>query len=199
MPVGPGELALLQRVAANKAKNKNLYREGPEGLKDILDEYLPGEIKYAQEQRGRYQPQFESFLNEDTIGFSTDLANRLSESYAQDLFQAGGPIYSAISQARGDTISRGFAPEGATGKVDSILRQAAESIGRFGIQQALPVAGDLRARQYALAGSQFGADQNQVAQLISSLFTGYAGAESLRLGEQDRKKGFIGKALDFIF
>ncbi len=158
-------------------------------LADLLgEEFLP-ELRESRGRRSRVEDAFMGFLDPSKgERFVTEGAERIGA----DVLRAGGPITEAIRRARGGAISSGFGTQGGdlSGQEANVVTEGLRSsVGSF-IGQSLPGLFEGAAGR---ATQAFGITQQQVTDLMESLFTGVGSAESLRIAQP--KKGLFGLGL----
>jgi hypothetical protein len=186
MPTTP-----VSRFASSGSKWQ--FGTGPDSLRRIIEAYVLPEVERGQSTRDMTWGQVTSITSDPN--WATNWGTQTAQALAGDLFKAGGPIYSEIAKARGASIGSGFSPEGATGKVDTILGTAAEGVGRAGLQSAQ----EAEKMRLGLLGTQYGMENANLGNAISSLFSGWAGAESLNLAKKATEpQGIFGKMFSWL-
>lgn len=151
---------------------------GVSGLRGIVSGYINPELEYLQQGRGPIQNAlFEQTMNPGAL---YGAANTAAMGYANQLFRPGGEVASLISRARGDRINQGWAPSAARGSENAILRGATQNIGNMFAQQA----GQLEQLRYGTLAGLYGQNQQGIRDLLTSLYTGTAGAEQLKLAQE---------------
>ena len=156
---------------------------GGRRLAGVVEAEFRPELERARGRRGEAERRLDPFL--DPAGgarFVTEGAERI----ASDVLRPGGEVAGAIRGLRGGAIRSGFGTTGAdTSRQEAqiISRGLRSSVGSF-IGQALPGLYEGAAGRTADLQQQE-ADRSQ--DYLESLYTGYAGAESLRLAERRQK------------
>ncbi len=148
-------------------------------LADLLGQEFVPELGRAKGRRRQISDVFQQFLDPNAgAKFVTQGAERIGA----DVLRAGGPITEAIRRARGGAISSGFGTQGGdlSRQESNIVSEGLRSsVGSF-VGQALP---GLYEGAAGRATQAYGISQQQVTDLMESLFTGIGGAESLRLAQ----------------
>ena len=158
---------------------------GVSGLRDILDKYFLPALKRKQGQSTIE----DAFLSQtEKPGALFGAADTAAKGYASQLFAPGGEIASLIGSARGDTISKGFAPSSAEGSVNSILRAGTQRVGDVFAQNA----GQLEQSRYTALTGAYNEREQSMRDLIESLFTGVASSEQLNLAKHPPRQKFLG-------
>ena len=163
-----------------------LGRGGPGGLRDILGEYFLPELKRLQGTRGPIEEAFTSQATQPGALFGA--AKTAAEGYARQIFSPGGEVASLIKQARGRSISSGFAPEDALGAENGILQQATANVGNVFSQQAAA----LEDTRFKSLGGAYSDQLQSIRDLLESIYTGVGTSEQLGLARQSTKKRFLG-------
>ena len=151
-------------------------------------EFVP-ELGRAKGRRNQVSDMFMGFL--DPRGgerYVTEGAERISA----DVLRPGGSVTEAIRRARGGSISSGFGTQGgdlSRSEANIVSEGLRSSVGSF-VGQSLP---GLYEGAGGRATQAYGITQQQVPDLMESLFTGLGSAESLRLAQ--KKKGLFGLGL----
>ena len=151
-------------------------------------EFVP-ELGRAKGRRSQISDMFMGFLDPQR---GEQYVTRGAERIGADVLRAGGPITEAIRRARGGAISSGFGTQGgdlSRQEANIVTEGLRSSVGSF-IGQSLPGMYEGAAGR---ATQAYGITQQQVPDLMESLFTGLGGAESLRLAQ--KKKGLFGLGL----
>lgn len=153
------------------------FGQGPEGLKGIVSKYLYPELERLQGGRSG----IESALLEQTLepGALFGAASEAAGGYAQELFKPGGEVASLISRARGRRIGQGFNAADAAGPENAILGGATDSVSNFFAQRAA----ELEGARYGGLQNLYSGRQQGIRELLTSLYTGQAGAEQLQLAQ----------------
>lgn len=149
------------------------------------------ELKYQTGLRGPITDTFMNYISGGPGG-AMGSAKTAAEGYGADLFRVGGPLQSSILRAMGGMAGRGFQPGGAEGQTNAITREGVRDVGNFFSSQAVPLAS-----QYfnTLAGG-FGQANQNISELLSSLFTGGANIQQLLMAMRSMpKKGLLGLGL----
>ncbi len=155
-------------------------------LAGVLGEELIPELDESKKRRSRIEDIFFKTLDPRN---QEESINRGAERIALDVLRPGGEVTEAIRSARGQSINSGFGTQGG-----DLSRQEAtivseglrSSVGRF-VGEALPELSEGAANRAAQGAAL---SREEVIRLIESLFTGVAGAESLKLANDDG--GFLG-------
>lgn len=176
-----------QGQEANRTNTAGAYplgRGGVQGLRDILQNYFLPELSRA---RSRRQPIEQAFAEQSlTPGALYEGAATAARGKAQELFAPGGEVATMIGRARGKSIGQGFDPGSAMGDENVILRGATDTVGRTFAQNAAA----LEAKRADMLTASYG--QNDVRDLIESLFTGVGSAEQLNLAKNPPRQKFLG-------
>ena len=148
-------------------------------LAEFLGKEFQPELGKARERRSRVSDAFMGFLDpERGEKYVTEGAERIGA----DVLRAGGPITEAIRRARGGAIGSGFGTEGgdlSSQEANVVTEGLRSSVGAH-IGAALPGMYEGAAGR---ATQAYGITQQQVTDLMESMFTGLGGAESLRLAQ----------------
>lgn len=157
-------------------------------LVDLLQrEFLP-ELERARGRRGKFEDIFTKFLDPRA---GEESVSRGAERIALDVLRPGGNVTEAIRSARGRSIASGFGTTGgdlSRQEANIVSEGLRSSVGSF-VGQSLPALFEGAAGRAERARSL---SQQQVVDLIESLFTGLAGAESLRLADEAQDDKFLG-------
>ena len=159
-------------------QNSPRVGQGYHGLRGIGQDYIIPEIERVRGGRSR----IENALMEQTLepGSLYGAASEAAGGYARELFKPGGEIASLMGRARGRSIGQGWSPEDAIGPENTILRGGVDAISNMFAQQA---AGLEQARYGGLMG-MYGMHDQGIKDWITSLYTGTAGAEQLKLAQE---------------
>lgn len=166
---------------------------GPKGLQGLIESYF---VPALEDMQGRTAPIESAFMSQATEpGALFGAAQTSAEGYAKELFAPGGEVAGLMSRARGSTIQQGFSPEAAQGKEFGVLRSATGQVSNRFAQEA---AG-LEKTRFAGLGSFLGQREQQIMDLMQSIFTGTASAEQLKLAGKEPDEGIITKGLGWLF
>ena len=176
-------------IFATKGDQKPFDWERGGRLAALLGREFVPELDRARRRRGQISDRFMGFLDPQRgERYVTEGAERIGA----DVLRAGGPITEAIRRARGGAIGSGFGTQGgdlSSQEANVVTEGLRSSVGSF-IGQALPGMYEGAAGR---ATQAYGITQQQVPDLMESLFTGLGSAESLRLAQ--KKKGLFGLGL----
>lgn len=177
----------------NSVKQQNALQKQPGNLQDILQSLFMPQFKAAQTRQGPINSAFDSTFM--TPGANFGAAKTAAEGYGADLFAPGGQIDANIKRARGGAVQSGFNPTAAEGDTNNILRAGTKAVGTQFAQGATALEGS---RMSGLAGAYQGGQQN-INDLIESLFTGQANIAQLQQSNFNNSKGFLGTILKGLF
>jgi hypothetical protein len=147
-------------------------------------------LPFLNQQIGAQGPIGSSFMSMiSQPGANFGQAQTAANSYANQLFKPGGQIASQISNARGSTISKGFAPSSAERSELGILNQGVSDVANVFGQGAT----QLEQQRMSLLGGAFNSTNQNIMDMIQSLFTGYGNIQQLGLAQKSTPKtGLLG-------
>lgn len=165
--------------------SEDLGGGGSSGLRDILEKYF---LPALNRQKGMSSIE-DAFLSQtEQPGALFGAAKTSAEGYANQLFAPGGQIASMIGSARGDIINKGFAPSSADSGVNNILRAGTKQVA----DKFSENAGQLEQTRYGALAGAYGQREQNMKDLIESLFTGVASAEQLNIAKHPPRQKFLG-------
>jgi hypothetical protein len=147
-------------------------------------------LPYLNQQIGVQGEIGSSFLNQvATPGADFGAASTAAQGYANQLFKPGGQIANQIRTARGNVTRGGFAPSGAEGAENGILNQGVQDVGNMFAQGAT----GLESQRMNLFSNLYGGTNQNIQDMIQSIFTGYGNEQQLGLAQSSvPKKGLLG-------
>lgn len=163
-------------------------REKGGRLAGLLGTEFTNQLGRARTERNRIEQAFMRFLDPS---FGEEYVTRGAERIAADVLRPGGVVTEGIRGARGRAIASGFGTQGG-----DLSRQEANIISE-GLRSSIGshIGAALPGMYEGAAGRAAGAYQlsaEQIQNLIESMYTGLAGAESLALAKD---KGLLGLGL----
>jgi len=153
-------------------------------LFNLLKGFQMPELGY---QSGLRNPITKTFMDyiQGGPGGAMASASKAAEGYASDLFRPGGQIQKSILGSLGGMAGKGFQPGGAEGQVNTIQREGVRDVSNFFTSQAVPLA-----QQWGnIMSGGFGQINQNVEDLINSLFTGGANILQLGMAKKSQPKG----------
>lgn len=149
-------------------------------LSGLLErEFLP-ELAGSRRRRSSIEDAFLGFLDPAA---GEEYITRGAERIASDVLRPGGVVTEGIRAARGGEIAKGWGTAGSDlsrQEANIVADTLSSTVGSY-LGQALPAMYEGAAGR---ALSAYGLTQEQVQELLNSLYTGLAGAESLGVAKQ---------------
>jgi len=156
-------------------------------MEDILSQMFTPFLNQQISAQGPIGNSFMSSILDPSASFNQALT--ATQGFANNLFKPGGQIAGQIAGARGKVAGQGFAPSGAERGENGILNQGVSDISNFFSTQA----GNLEQQRRSLLGSAFGETNQNIMDLIQSLFSGAGSIGQLGLaGKSVPKGGLLG-------
>jgi hypothetical protein len=162
---------------------------------------LPGGKKPENELQGYLQQLFAPFLQQQvsaqgpigeaffgqvlTPGADFSQAATAAQGQANELFKPGGQVASQIATARGRRVGQGFNASGAEGAENGILNQATSTVANTFAQGAT----GLEQERMQLMGGLYGQTNQNIMDMIQSLFSGRASIEQMKMAQKSIPKG----------
>ena len=160
--------------------------ESPDALRRMSQYFLFPEYQRLSESGRPIEQAFNKQMLEPGAGFGE--ASRAASGLASQLFAPGGEIATMIARARGKTIGSGFAPSGAVGAENNILRAGTQRVGDMFAQQA----GQLEGQRMNLLGGAYGDSMAARTGMAESMFTAEGSAQQLNLANRASRRGPFG-------
>lgn len=165
--------------------NDPLGGGGSGGLRDIVRQYFLPQLERLRGQSGIS----DAFLGQvQEPGALFGAASEAASGTARQLFAPGGEVATMIGRARGQSINQGFNPEAAAGGENEILRGATQRVADTFATQA----GGLEQTRIGALSQAYGLREQQMMELIESIFTGVGSAEQLNLAKNPPRRKFLG-------
>ena len=157
--------------------------KGGLSMYDILTQsFLP----FLNQQIGTQGPIGQAFFDATLRpGANFGQAETAAQGYGANLFRVGGPLQKNILGAVGGMAGKGFQPSGAEGEVNAITRGGVNDISNFFASQA----GTLEQERLRNLASAFGGANQNIMDMIQSLFSGQGSIAQLGLAAKSAPKG----------